>query len=385
MHQGPLKKICFVVSDPITVNAFMELHFKYLSSLFQVHLVANLNQGAILNTNHICSIKHIPINRAIHPFKDIMAFFALWKHFKTMQFDAVHSITPKAGLLGMLASKLAGTANRTHIFTGQIWHTQVGISKWLFKQIDRFLVLLSTHLLVDSHAQRDFLIAEKVLTKNNSKVLGKGSISGVSATKFAANEAKRLLYRNKYQITAKDLVYAFLGRLNQDKGINELITAFIQFNQYYPNTKLLLIGPDEENIYERINSHLKHQIIFIGYTKCPEDYLQIADVFCMPSHREGFGTSVIEASMLGIPVICSDTYGLRDAFIANETGLQHQVGNIDSLQQCLEKIYLDPKLRMGYGANAHNYAKSNFEAATVSEHWLNFYTHLLIHNNQPAI
>lgn len=376
MLQSPLKKICFVVSDPITVNAFMELHFKYLSSFYEVHLVANLNHGSILNTSSIKSVQHIPLYRSIHPIKDLRALFALWKHFKTMEFDAVHSITPKAGLLGMLASKLAGTSFRTHIFTGQIWYTKKGFSKWIFQQLDKLVVRLSTHILVDSHAQRAFLISQHILTAGNSQVLGKGSISGVSPSKFSHNPETRIVFRNKHSISDSDIVFAFLGRLNEDKGVYELITAFQKLNSRYSNTKLLLIGPDEQSIQSSIENSLNNQIIFIGHTANPADYLQMADVFCMPSHREGFGTSVIEASILGLPVICSNTYGLSDAFIENNTGLKHPVGNIEALFQCMEKMYLNPSLAKSMGSQAKQFVIENFNAEEISNHWMNFYKNI---------
>ncbi|OYU55974.1 MAG: glycosyltransferase family 1 protein [Chitinophagaceae bacterium BSSC1] len=376
MPQSPLKKICFVVSDPITVNAFMELHFKYLSSFYEVHLVANLNHGSILNTSSIKTVQHIPLYRSIHPIKDLRALFALWKHFKTMQFDAVHCITPKAGLLGMLASKLAGIPIRIHIFTGQIWHTKTGISKWCFQQLDKLVVRLSTHILVDSHAQRDFLISQHILTAGNSQVLGKGSISGVSPCKFSPNPAIRKAFRNKYGVSDSDTVFAFLGRMNKDKGIFELITAFQKLNSRYSNTKLLFIGPDEQGIQSSIDASLSNQTIFIGHSNNPQDFLQMADAFCMPSHREGFGTSVMEASMLGLPVICSDTYGLSDAFIENQTGLKHTVGKTEALYQCMENLYLNPSLTKSMGNQAKQFALENFLADTVSTLWLKFYQHL---------
>ena len=376
MPKSLSKKICFVVSNPMTVNAFLNLHIKYLSAFFHIHVVANLNQGAILNSKNIRTIKHIPIYRSIHPIKDLIALFRLFIYFREMKFDAVHSITPKAGLLCMLASALVSTPIRIHIFTGQVWHTKTGLRKWLLKKLDKILVSLSTNLLVDSYAQRDFLINENVLNNNNSLVLGKGSISGVSSSKFSANLETRLLLRNKYQISEADLVYAFLGRLNKDKGIKELIDAFTQLKKIHPNIKLLLIGPEEEVISSKIDSSIINHIIFIGHTTKPEDYLQMADVFCMPSHREGFGTSVIEASMLGLPVICSNTYGLKDAFIENRTGLMHKAGDSQDLFICMQKIYLMEEERLVQGQNAKNFALENFNEETISHQWLIYYLNL---------
>jgi glycosyltransferase involved in cell wall biosynthesis len=118
-------------------------------------------------------------------------------------------------------------------------------------------------------------------------------------------------------------------------------------------------------------------ITYFGPSDCPEILLQCADVFCMPSYREGFGTSVLEASVLGLPVICSDTYGLRDTIIPGKTGLVHAVGDIEELYFQMEILLLNKSLRTILGQNGLKYVKANFNADDISIEWLKFYKTIL--------
>lgn len=371
------KKICFVVASPFTAIAFLLKHFEYLSKKYDIYLVANFDDFETkIDTSHIKEIKNITIKRGISVFDDLKSIIALNKYFREQQFDAVHSVTPKAGLVAMIASKWAGIKLRTHIFTGQVWHTKKGFFKKILKTIDRLIVFCATDILVDGESQRKFLIKNKIVSNSQSRVLGKGSISGVDTSKFIPNIDVYKKYRNEINVN-KEIVFLFLGRLNHDKGITDLVKAFIVLNDIYPHTKLVLVGPDEENMVSKINILTSNNnIIIYGATNKPQEVMQMADVFCLPSYREGFGTSVIEASLLEKPIICSDTYGLMETIIENETGLRHQVGNINSLFMQMEKM-MDENTRVRFGKNGRNYILTNFSADTISQKWLEYYNNKL--------
>lgn len=371
------KKICFVVASPFTAIAFLLKHFEYLSKKYDIYLVANFDDFETkIDTSHIKEINNITIKRGISVFDDLKSIIALNKYFREQQFDAVHSVTPKAGLVTMIASKWAGIKLRTHIFTGQVWHTKKGFFKKILKTIDRLIVFCATDILVDGESQRKFLIKNKIVSNSQSRVLGKGSISGVDTSKFIPNIDVYKKYRNEINVN-KEIVFLFLGRLNHDKGITDLVKAFIELNDIYPHTKLVLVGPDEENMVSKINILTSNNnIIIYGATNKPQEVMQMADVFCLPSYREGFGTSVIEASLLEKPIICSDTYGLMETIIENETGLRHQVGNINSLFMQMEKM-MDENTRVRFGKNGRNYILTNFSADTISQKWLEYYNNKL--------
>ena len=371
------KKICFVVASPFTAQVFLKNHIKELAKFYEVYLVANFKGFDKTNLIDlpIKELKHIAIARDIKLNKDIGALLSLKKYFEKMQFDVVHSVTPKAGLLGVFASRLAGLKKRIHIFTGQVWHTRTGACKKMLMWLDRFIVWNATDILVDGESQRQFLIKNKIIKKSNSFVLGKGSISGVDTNRFIPDSNINNEVRSGLDINERDVVYMFLGRMNHDKGIVDLAKAFNKLQLEFSNARLLLVGGDEENMTSIIKGLVKNieAVIFYGFSKEPEKLLQACDVFCLPSHREGFGTSIIEASLLEKPVICSDTYGLMETIIENKTGLRHKVADVDSLYIAMKKLIDHNNLREKLGKDGRSYVLENFSAQIISEQWLEFY------------
>lgn len=369
------KKICFIVATPITANAFLLKHFEYLAQEFEIYLVANFKDNSKINFSSpfVKEIKNINISRDISILMDFQALIKLRKYLKKNSFDAIHTVTPKAGLIGILAAKLAGIKTRIHIFTGQVWHTKNGVFKTILKNIDRFIVFCATDILVDGHSQRQFLIQNNIIKESNSAVLGKGSISGVDTNKFIPNSGIKQKFREEFNFT-NEVVFLFLGRLNIDKGVIDLANAFLILNKEFPQSRLIFVGPDEENIQDKITKLGDNNatIVFYGATSNPQDVLQMADVFCLPSYREGFGTSVIEASLLKLPIICSDTYGLTETILDNNTGLRHKVKDVDSILSQMRKM-MDADLRNEMGANGRQYVLDNFSAEMISKQWLEFY------------
>lgn len=372
-----MKKICFIVSAPITAKAFLLKHFEYLSSEFEITLVANFENENDFNIPFVKHKKHIAIQRNINVIKDLSALYSLYKLFKIEKFDAIHTVTPKAGLIGSAAAWFANVKIRTHIFTGQVWYTATGVKKEFLKFLDRLIVFFSTNILVDGQSQRVFLIHNNIIKESNSKVLGKGSISGVDSSKFVPSEEVRLKYRSQLNIVENDIVFAFLGRMNTDKGVLDLATAFNLLHNEHKNVKLLFIGFDEENMQSKIETIQKENCIFFGSTAIPQEVLQAADVFCLPSYREGFGTSVIEASLLELPIICSDTYGLAETIIENKTGLRHEVKNVNQLFNQMKLLTQMETTRIMLGQNGRQYVLKNFSADKISKKWLKYYKELL--------
>lgn len=370
-----------MVSSPLTAKAFLINHIQELSSIFDVYLVANFENGleTLFKEVPIKGWKNIVIPRDINLIDDFKALLQLRTYFSKMKFDAVHSVTPKAGLLGSTASRLAGIKVRIHIFTGQVWHTRTGMFKKLLMFLDRVIVTNATHILVDGESQRQFLIQQNIIEAKNSKVLGKGSISGVNSTKFMPDSVVKHEVRAELGIRDEEIVFMFLGRMNIDKGIPELAIAFNEITKKHSNVRLLFVGGDEQNMTPLVKTTIQaiDKVIFYGSTPYPERLLQACDIFCLPSHREGFGTSVIEASLLEKPVICSDTYGLMETILDNTTGIRHKVNNAASLQTAMETMLNDTFLRVEYGKNGRNYVLENFTAQKITDFWISFYKETL--------
>lgn len=364
-----MKKICIITAVPSTVNAFLCDHIHLLSTCYDITVVTNLEVGELSALPENVHIHSMPIERNINLFSDTVALFKLWLFFKKEQFDITLSVTPKAGLLTSIASCLSFIPIRIHWFTGQVWATRKGLKRSFLKVIDKIQAFCITDALVDSESQYKFLLDENVLKAQKGQVLGFGSISGVDTEKFKFNRSVRNEFRSLLNIKENDKVIIFLGRLNRDKGVYDLIEAFEKM-QYLSNVQLVLVGPDEESVQSKVaqttNLSLKN-IHFTGHTNSPECWLSIADVFCLPSYREGFGTSVIEAASVGIPAVASRIYGLTDAVEENLTGLMHEPGNIEDLKLKLEAMIEDDILRKQLAENAQTRVSKYFRQEAVSQ------------------
>lgn len=377
------KKICFVVAIPITARAFLLDHIESLQKKYEVHLVANFpaddDKKEFESIGLICH--SAPIQRAITFGGDLKGLFALHKLFKKERFECVHSVTPKAGLLTALAGWLACVPNRVHIFTGQVWATRKGAMRVMLKGMDKLIVALNTKILVDGEGQRQFLIKEGVLKEQNSIVPAEGSIAGIKLDRYVISPDVRKEEREGLGLTDDKVVYIFLGRLNHDKGIGELYEAFNRLVVKCPNSVLLFYGIDEEKYDDKVAaySNIKkgENYFFPGLTKTPFNVLQAGDVFVLPTWREGFGVSVLEAQALGLPVITSDAYGVVDASVEGVTSLRCGVNDPEGLYKCMKQYYEDEELRKAHGQAGHERVVKHFSNDVVSKAWVDIYMEML--------
>lgn len=371
-----MKKICFITAVPGTAHAFLRKHMEALREDYKVYYVCNEPEESKIWVPHD-GYKCVDIHRNISLVNDLKAVWALYKYFKAEKFDVVHSVTPKAGLVTALAGWLARVPRRVHIFTGQVWATKTGAMRFLLKSLDKLIALLNTNLLVDGEGQRQFLIQQGVLKESNSCVLANGSITGVELDKFVVSDDVRLRERSKFGFKADDVVYVFLGRLNHDKGIGELFAAFDKLVSGYDNAKLVLYGTDEEGYDHKVEKYpnIKRgaNYFFPGRTSQPYEALQVADVFVIPTWREGFGMSIIEAQGLGLPVITSDAYGVVDASVEGATGLRCKVGNVESLFERMVEYQNNHTMRSEHGAAGRKRVEELYDNKVVTQAWVEYY------------
>lgn len=364
----------------MTVEAFLVEYIKGLHENYSITVVTNTEDADFLKGYGIdFKVISAPIKREISPQKDIVAFLKLYSIFRKENFHSVHSVTPKAGLLSMCASFIARVPVRIHTFTGQVWATKRGISRWFLKFMDRLIVFFATHILVDSKSQRDFLIKEGIVKPDKAKMIGHGSICGVDVKRFSFDNRVRDEIRKQLGIPISDFVFIFIGRLKRDKGILDLIKAFSSIKEKYRNTHLLVVGPDEEGIKDSSLDKTPYieSIHFVGITKEPEKYMSAADCLCLPSYREGFGLVVLEAAACGIPAIGSRIYGVTDAIEEGVTGLLHEPGNVDELIMHMEWILTHGEERSSMGKKARERAVYLFSREQMVEKFKSFYKDIL--------
>ena len=198
---------------------------------------------------------------------------------------------------------------------------------------------------------------------------------------FIPNKINRKVIRSKLNIDNDVFLILYLGRLNKDKGVYDLFNAFKIVINNNVNANLLIVGDDEEKIKDIIlkeNIEFKDKIHFENFTDKPEQYMAAADLFCLPSYREGFGMAAVEAGSCGLPVITSRIYGLTDAVEEGVTGLMHPPGDIESLKNCIELLVINKDKRVSLGKNAIIRNKQLFSNLLIENHFLNFLKNKLI-------
>lgn len=379
-------RLCYVVSSEMTVSAFLKDHIAAATAAgHDVSVVAHAHDDAFLRRLGLSVAFHsVAIVRPISPWCDVLALLSLLQYFRDKRFDIVHSVSPKAGLLAMLAGWFARVPYRIHTFTGQVWVTRTGWRRLLLKSADRLLAGLASHALVDSPSQRDFLVTERVVDSTKAEVIGIGGICGVDTDRFKPDPTARQAIRAALDIPEDAQVLLFLGRQNRDKGILDLARAFVEIGQRFPQAYWLLVGPDEERLargIEQVCESMLERIRRVDFTNEPERYMVAADIFCLPSYREGFGMVIVEAAAAGLPVIASRIYGITDAVVEGETGLLHSPGDVVAIVDALATLLENPTLRRRLGEQARARVVAEFSPSRLSCGLMNYYRKIVADGN----
>ena len=376
-----LKSICFVATTPFVVNAFLLTHLKALADFYSVTLCVNCSVYPLSDEiDPRIRVVDLKILREVSLFRDLYAFLFLVSLFRSEEFCAVHSITPKAGLLAMLAARLAGIQFRYHTFTGQVWAKRSGFARHVLKTFDRVVVQLATQVFTDSPSQCRFLEKERVVEPGGIFVLGPGSISGVDVHRFRPDMESRHQMRVELDVDEERCVFLFVGRLTKDKGIHDLIQAFAKVSVANPRVELWVVGPDEEGLTEQFGQRELEDsglVRWLGPTFQPERYMASADVLVLPSYREGFGSVIIEAAACAIPTVAYRIDGVIDAVVENQTGVLVDVGDIEALAAAMLDVSRDRDGRHRLGREARDRASEKFSSAIVTAEWVALYKPLL--------
>lgn len=375
-----MKKICFVATIPAAVNSFLRDHIQAAAEKYEVTLVCSSEDKHLLSGLN-ARVIYMPIKRKPSPWQDLLILFQLIKLFYQVKFDVVHTHLPKTGLLGMLAAWLTCVPIRINTFHGEVWATRSGITRKLFKLLDRLIVFLATHILVVSPSQRDFLIKEGVLEPGKANLIGSGSICGVDSLRFKPDTDAKETIREELGISQDAIVILFVGRLNRDKGMLDLAQAFNIIAKQQSNVELLLVGAEEDVTFVQIKDICADyglRLHYVKFTNQPEAYMAAADIFCLPSYREGLPMTILEAAACCVPSVASNIYGITDAVIDAETGLLCTVGDIEELTKALLKLIEDDSLRQDLALSARLRVIEHFQSQKITGAMMGFYSELLM-------
>lgn len=364
-------KIIRTSTVPESLYSLLKGQLKYLSEHFEI--VGVSSKGSLLEeTSKREGIRTIEVEmqRGISPFKDLISLFKLYQRFKIEQPTIVHSITPKAGLLSMLAAKFAGVPIRMHTFTGLIFPTKKGFMQKLLIWMDRLLCWAATNIYPEGNGVKNDLINFKI-TSRPLKVIANGNVNGIDLDFFSVNqvsEKQKNEVKNDLQIHSDDFIFIFVGRLVGDKGINELVNSFTELD--ITNSKLLLVGPLEEHLdplnletLEQINSN--PSILNVGFQKDVRPYFAISDVLVFPSYREGFPNVVIQAGAMELPSIVSNINGCNEIIIDGKNGTIIPVKNTKAIKSAMQKMIYDKEYYFRLRKNARQMIESRYEQDVV--------------------
>jgi len=361
-------KICFVTTVSLTLKSFVLDFAKAMHETgdFEIHFVCDYDESFEKMLPEYIHYKPISMKRGVS-FDGLKAISEMAKYFKKEKFDLVQYSTPNAACYASIAAKLVGIPCRLYCQWGIAYVGFNGIKRQIFKLIERIVCFCSTKIEPDSFGNLRFSREEGLYGANKSDVIWNGSASGVNLNKFniLKKEQWRSEIRGKYAIPAEATVYVFIGRITRDKGINELFEASKALISQKNDVYLLLVGSMEKN--ETVDSTLydwsqsEQRVIYCGYTNEVEKYLAASDVFLLPSYREGFGSVVVEAEAMGVPVIVSDIPGPTDAMIDGKTGLLTPKADATKLFDNMLHLYENQSLREEYSKNGVELARESFE------------------------
>lgn len=322
----------------------------------------------------------VSMERHISPLKDFKSLLGLIKVFHEEKPTMVHSMTPKAGLLSMMAAWITRVPVRVHTFTGLVFPTATGLKQKILIFTDRLTCACATHIVPEGEGVKNDLINYKI-TRKPLKVLGYGNVRGVDLDHY--NPELQEVQAEAAKIR-KDgvLTFIFIGRLVRDKGINELVTAFSQLNTQYPNTRLLLVGPYEENLDplqpETLTEIDNNKAIeAVDRQNDVRPWLAASDVFVFPSYREGFPNVVIEAGAMGLPSIVTDINGSREIIIDGCNGIIIPPRQLETLRQAMELFVTDKDLANRLSTEARPLVASRYEQDFVRQCLKDYYKEIL--------
>ena len=371
------KKIVIISSTEISIRAFLQQQIIMLSKYYHVTLITNVqNFDNLKSLLPKIDIINLNIKREISYLDDVVCLVKLFLIFLKNKYHLVFSITPKGGFLSMTSSYLARIKKRIHWYGGQVWVTRKGFQRIFLRNIDRLMGIMATNVLTECNSQKKFLEDEKIIKKGRLQVLANGSICGVDTNQFRPDVNLKEKIRNELGIPTDSILLLFLGRLNKDKGVLDLASAVekLYLKKFNEKIHLLIIGPDEENIKRQVELICKKyldNIHFLDFTNEPEKFMAAADIFCLPSYREGFGMAALEAGACALPTITSKIYGLSDA-VGFKTGLFHDPGDVEGIEKAILKLVDDKDLRLDMGAKGRERTKSLFEKSYVTNEFVDY-------------
>ena len=315
----------------------------------------------------------VPMARHISLVSDLKSLWRMWRVLRRERPDMIHSMTPKAGLISMMAGWLTGVPVRVHTFTGLVWPTATGLKRRILMATDWLTCACATHIIPEGEGVKNDLLNHHI-TRKPIKVLGYGNIRGIDMNYF---DPTTIEVKHHTGFT-----FVFVGRIVRDKGINELVSAFDRLHIEYSDIRLILVGAREDNLdpvlpktLERID--LGDGIEAVGRQSDVRPFYSHADALVFPSYREGFPNVVIEAGAMGLPSIVTDINGSREIIINGQNGVIIPSQDEESLYLAMKRFVECPDEVAAMAGRARPLIASRYEQSYVRQCLYDFYHDIL--------
>lgn len=375
----PGKKVLRLATVAMSLDLLLKGQLAYLNRFFEVKAVSgeDTHLQTVREREAVMTIA-VAMSRPIHPLKDIRSLVRLYRVFRKERPALIHSITPKAGLLSMVAGKLAGVPVRIHTFTGLIFPYKSGLLQKLLVAMDKLLCSCATHIFPEGEGVKNDLIRYGI-TKKPLKVIANGNVNGVDLSYYDPSLA---VHNPLLPDLSQHFVFTFVGRLVGDKGINELAVAFDRLSREYNHVRMVLVGPYEQDLDPlqpgtldiiRNNSNIHTT----GFVRDIRPYLQRSHCLVFPSYREGFPNVVLQAGAMNLPCIVTDISGSNEIIISGFNGLICRQKDTADLYEKMKLLLTDDSLRESLTLNARSHIQKLYSQEHVWECLKNEYESLL--------
>ena len=371
---GSQKKIIRAATVPGSLDTFCKGVLSELKQEYEVVALSSPGEALqrVAEREGVRTIA-VPMERHISPLKDLKSLWQMWRVLRRERPDMIHSMTPKAGLMCMVGAWLAGVPVRVHTFTGLVWPTATGLKRRILMATDWLTCACATHIVPEGEGVKNDLLNHHI-TRKPIKVLGYGNVRGIDLTQYNSEA---------YPATRTDsFTFVFVGRIVRDKGINELVSAFDRLHREHPVTRLVLVGPREDNLDPVAPSTLQRikageGIDAVGRQSDVLPYYADANALVFPSYREGFPNVVIEAGAMGLPSIVTDINGSREIIIDGRNGVIIPPRDEEALYQAMKRFVEHPDEVAEMTDQARPLIASRYEQGYVRQCLYDFYHEIL--------
>lgn len=360
--------VCQITSVDLTVKFLLLRQLKFLKREgFEILVVCSRGEWTDEIRDEGINIETIKIKRRISPISDLLTLFKLLFYFEEQEFDVVHTHTPKAALLGQMAAKLAGVPIIINTIHGYYFNENTGfLKRRFFILIEKISGLFSDLIFFQSKEDMETCVRERIANSSKIRFLGNGiNLKQFSPQRFPSDFIEKK--KRNLGLNPGLKIVGMVGRLVKEKGYSELFQAFKKVLEKFPQTLLLVIGPLDPEKRDSLNPEIvkKYKIgdkvKFLGLCKDIEEIYPLMDIFVLPSWREGFPRSVLEASAMGKPVIATNIRGCREAVENGKTGLLVPVKNPEKLAQAIIYLLENPEKAEEMGRNGKEKAQKEFD------------------------